>query len=296
MASKRSFLRTIDDPQAVVTPIPSGIWFPESLEIAREKYNKDIDAFASLVERARSSFDLLAMIRSPEHSPKRRMTMLKIYRRCVALIMDTETTKKLNIPTKALVTAYSETFFKSIEKLRKQFHDPSEELIAALAALLAENDFRGEQGYQLTEQFFDWFGSQFPDLSIQGPRRAGPDVELGNVFTEYTGNFPCDFVIRATRRKVLAIGFARYDSTPGGSQSQSDDRTGGNANKVDRAQRFCDSTGHQFRMIFLADGPGLTHKDSWEEACALDGAWHGNVRVVTLKLAPSRITLDWLSG
>lgn len=160
---------------------------------------------------------------------------------------------------------------------------------------MAENDFRGQLGYQLTEQFFDWFEDTFPDLSIIGPRRAGPDVELATIFPEYEGSFPCDFAVRTrSDGRVLAIGFARYDSTRGGSQS--DDRTGGNANKVERARAFSERTGHRFRMIFVADGPGLVHRDTWREACDLDGSWAGNVRVVTLKLASTRISRGWLLG
>lgn len=293
MAKSGSFLRTVDHPRSIVTPIPSGLWFPESLEIAKEKYSEDIAAFAQLVWQSDSSFELLELIRSARHGPKRRMSLLKLYRRCVALIMDTETTKKLNVPTKDLVQAYGETFFKPIGKLREQFRNPSEEIVSCLSALLAENDFRGKQGYQLTEQFFDWFEDNFAEFLIVGPRRAGPDVELHTIFPEYQGNYPCDFVIFEDKR-VLAIGFARYDSTRGGSQS--DDRTGGNANKVDRAKQFCEATGNRFRMIFLSDGPGLAHRDTWEEACALDGSWDDNVRVVTLKLAPERLTREWLFG
>lgn len=39
---------------------------------------------------------------------------------------------------------------------------------------------------------------------------------------------------------------------------------------------------------------GLRHRETWEEACALDGRWGGRVRVVTLKLSETRITPEWL--
>ena len=54
-----------------------------------------------------------------------------------------------------------------------------------------------------------------------------------------------------------AVGFARYDSTRGGAQS--DDRTGGNTSKVYAIRDFCNDAQREIRVIFLADGP-ITHK------------------------------------
>lgn len=89
-------------------------------------------------------------------------------------------------------------------------------------------------------------------------------------------------------------GHSRYDATRGGAQS--DDRTGGNLYKVAKAKEYSAASGNTFRVIFLADGPGLVHKDTWEEACAIDGEWNGAVRVTTLKLAKERVTRAWLTG
>jgi hypothetical protein len=130
-------------------------------------------------------------------------------------------------------------------------------------------------------------------ITISGPRGAGRDIELNTIFPDFEGQYPCDFVIRkADTSEVLAVGFARYDSTRGGAQS--DDRTGGNSYKVAKAKEYCDKTGDIIRLVFLADGPGLAHNDTWFESCELDGAWNGNVRVTTLKLADDRITHEWL--
>jgi hypothetical protein len=38
----------------------------------------------------------------------------------------------------------------------------------------------------------------------------------------------------------------------------------------------------------------LLHKDTWEEACQLDDSLAGEVRVITLKLAPERLDPEWL--
>jgi len=148
----------------------------------------------------------------------------------------------------------------------------------------------------LTRLFFAWFEENYGELmTISGPRGAGPDIELSSVFPNFRGSFPCDFVIRVKESdEPVAVGFVRYDSTRGGAQS--DDRTGGNSNKVALAKAFSAEHGDKFRVLFVSDGPGLAHGDIWKEARRLDGDWDGNVRVTTLKLAPLRVTPDWLIG
>jgi hypothetical protein len=294
--SGNSFLRTISDINKVITPIDSTIRFPEVLDILIDKYDHPIEVFCQLIKDSKSSAEMLAKIRSKDRSADERMALLKMYRRCVSPVLDTEATKKIKkISTDSLVETYGETF-KPISKLRSQFSDLPKEYRYALAALIGEYDTRGQLGYQLTGAFFDWFEIHFADqYIIEGPRGAGPDIELSEIYPDYKGSFPCDFVIRRhSDREVVAIGFARYDSTRGGAQS--DDRTGGNANKVDKAKAFDQKTPTRLKMIFLSDGPGLTHGDTWEESCILDGQWDGRVRVVTLKLAATRITPDWLEG
>jgi hypothetical protein len=291
-----NFFRTISDPSKVITPIDSTIRFPEVLDVLIEKYDDSISVFCDLIEQADSSAEVLIKIRSLDRSADERMALLKMYRRCVSPVLDTETTKKIKkISSQKLIDSYKETF-KPIGKLKSQFANMPKEMRYALAALIGEYDTRGKLGYQLTGAFFDWFEETFKgSYVIEGPRGAGRDIELRNVFTDYQGSFPCDFVVkRFSDNHPLAVGFARYDSTRGGAQS--DDRTGGNANKVDKAKLFHKETGKNFKLIFLSDGPGLLHGDTWEESCMLDGQWNGNVRVSTLKLANKRITSEWLES
>jgi hypothetical protein len=291
--SDTKFISTINDPNSIVTPIDNAIRFPEILDILMAKYEQDIKLFCTLIESSSSSGELLDKIRSNSIASDTRMSLLKMFRRCVSPVLDTETTKKISkVSTQSLIENYGHTF-KAISVLKSQFAELSKDKLAALAALIGEYDTRGQLGYLLTDTFFKWFEERFKGVySIEGPRGAGRDVELRTVFEDYNGNFPCDFVIRDMNKNVKAIGFARYDSTRGGAQS--DDRTGGNANKVDKAKEFCVATGKKIRLIFLSDGPGLTHKDTWAESCELDGAWNGNVRVITLKIADQRISPDWL--
>jgi hypothetical protein len=291
-----NFLRTISDVSKIITPIDSTIRFPEILDVLIEKYSGAIEIFCQLIRDCDSSEELLRQIRQPEREADERMALLKMYRRCVSPVLDTETTKKIRkISTATLIETYGVTF-KPIGKLKQQFKAMSPEFRFALAALVGEYDTRGQSGYELTGLFFDWFDTHFEgNYLIEGPRGAGRDIELSTLYPSYKGTFPCDFVIRrASDNEVAAIGFARYDSTRGGAQS--DDRTGGNANKVDKAKAFDKEISTKLKMIFLSDGPGLMHKDTWEESCQLDGQWDGRVRVVTLKLAAKRITPEWLEG
>jgi hypothetical protein len=262
----------------------------------RAKYEHDIRCFGQLVSTSSSSAELLSRIRSVNIPADRRMTLLKIFRRCVSGVCDTEATKKVKkITTQSIVDAYGHTF-KPISKLKAQFADLRGETIAIIAVLIGEYDSRGQQGYMLAGLFFDWFEDKFKGkLTIVGPRGAGPDVELSTVVDDFTGSCPCDFVIHdIARAEVTALGFARYDSTRGGAQS--DDRTGGNTAKVYMIRDYCHKHRRTIRIVFLADGPGLAHRDTWKEACELDCMWDDNVRVATLKLVDTRLTLDWLRG
>ncbi|MBH1943733.1 hypothetical protein I5L01_05735 [Erythrobacter sp. YJ-T3-07] len=288
------FLASIDDVRKIITPIDSTIKFPEVLEKLIKKYSDAVKEFQSIVRNSRTSEEIFISIRSNRYSSEERMALLKIFRRCVAPVLDTETSKKIRAnPTSELIENFGSSF-KPIGKLKNQFANLSREEEMALIALIGEYDTRGQSGYELTGIFFDWFAEALGgEFTIEGPRGAGRDIELSDLYPEFVGDFPCDFVIRRrSDAEILAVGFARYDATRGGAQS--DDRTGGNANKVEKAKAFDGFTNTKLKMIFLADGPGLAHGDTWRETLSLDGQWNGRVRVTTLKIADRRITSDWL--
>lgn len=290
----QSFLSTIRYPESVVTAIASSPTFPEFVEGRFNRYVQYLDLFGDLIRSSNSSADLLDKIRNPlVHKADVRMSLLKLFRRCVSTVIDTEKSKKLKIPTSDFVNYYGHTF-KDINILKRQFTNMPDKEKYALTSLIGEYDDRGHQGYILTDLFFSWFEDRFSRrLTIEGPRGAGRDIQLSSIFTDFNSDYPCDFVIRDfISQEVLAIGFARYDSTRGGSQS--DDRTGGNNDKVMQAAEFNRTNRSNFKILFLSDGPGLTHRDTWEEACILDGKLNDRVRVSTLKLADERITEEWL--
>ncbi|CAA9889500.1 conserved hypothetical protein [Candidatus Methylobacter favarea] len=216
--TENKFLCNIEDPNTIITPIDTAIRFPEILEILLNKYSDDIAFFSKLIAESKSSAELLDKIRSKGIDKDQRMSLLKMFRRCVSPVLDTETTKKIGkVSTASLVENYGSTF-KSIDVLKEQFANLSNETKGALAALIGEYDTRGQLGYDLTANFFGWFEDRFKgELTINGPRGAGRDIELNTIFPDFEGQYPCDFVIRkADTAEVLAVGFARYDSTRGG--------------------------------------------------------------------------------
>lgn len=288
----------IEDLAKQITTFSTTATFPEALDAALLDYRDDIDTFATFVADSIDSADLLRRIRAVQMAASNRMSLLKLFRRCVSPVSDTEMTKKVKkVSTEQIIAAYGDTF-KSIDVLKAQFKRPlAEPHVVALSLLLAENDNRGQSGYALTGAFFDWFNAQehLASLEALGPRGAGRDIELNTMLPSFPLGYPCDLVIRSKENgSIQAVGFARYDSTRGGSQS--DDRTGGNANKVDKAREYQREHQEPFRLLFLSDGPGLLHGDTLMESCRLDGMLDGAVRVTTLKLAPIRVTLPWLIG
>ena len=291
-----SYFQTIEDPYSVITPIESGLRFPEVVPVMRKKYEEAILQFAGLLEASSDSGDLLARIRLTSIPAVKRMALLKLFRRCVSGVCDTEATKKITkVSTANLVDNYGHTF-KPLAKLKEQFAGIDDVFIAVLAVALGEYDNRGQQGYVLEGQFADWFEDKFKEnLTVEGPRGPGPDIELSTVLPGFVGSCPCDFVFRnRLDRHLVGVGFCRYDATRGGAQSN--DRTDGNMAKVYSIREQCLALGKIIRVVFVADGPGLTHKDTWRKAGELDGQWDDNVRVTTLELASERITLEWLRG
>jgi len=164
----------------------------------------------------------------------------------------------------------------------------------ALCAVLWEYKDRGKKGYDLTERLFSIIRESFPSLTITGPERAGRDVLLGEIFRNYPKpDRPVDFVLY-DQNKILAIGLARYDSDRGGSQE--DDRTGQYRDWVQEFFRYATENQLTTKIIFLNDGPGLLLGSMWRDYAYLEDSWNGLVKVVTLRMFPDRIKLEWLKS
>lgn len=164
----------------------------------------------------------------------------------------------------------------------------------ALCAILWEYKDRGKKGYDLTEKFFDLFQSHFPKMVIEGPKRAGQDIRMGNIFDAYPNpRRPVDFVIfDSNKQNVLAIGLARYDSDRGGAQE--DDRTGGYQSCADEVLNYATNRNLPTKVIFVNDGPGLLLGSMWEDYVKLENSWSGKIMVITLRKLPERVTENWL--
>jgi len=139
------------------------------------------------------------------------------------------------------------------------------------------------------------FSSKFPNYSIEGPKRAGADIQLKNVFPDYPNpTRPVDFIIKDQKKKILAIGFARYDSDRGGAQE--DDRTGGYNNCVKEFLEYTSKKGLDIKIIFLNDGPGLLLGSMWNDYSKLEKINPKKIMVLTLRMFNERLTKHWLNS
>jgi hypothetical protein len=162
----------------------------------------------------------------------------------------------------------------------------------ALCALLWEHRERGKKGYDLTERLFAILRTQFSALQIIGPERAGKDIPLGTIFPEYPNpDRPVDFVL-LDGRTPLAVGLARYDSDRGGAQE--DDRTGQYRDCASEVLTYVMKHGLSTKVIFVNDGPGLLLGSMWRDYANLEVKWPDRVKVMTLRMIPERLSLEWL--
>jgi hypothetical protein len=120
-------------------------------------------------------------------------------------------------------------------------------------------------------------------------------VLLHTVFRDYPNRKrPVDFVVRDAGA-IMAVGLARYDSDRGGAQE--DDRTGQYANCVDEIKGYAVEHGlTKLKILLLNDGPGLLLGSMWDDYARIERRWPGRVMVLTLRMLPSRLMLDWLRG
>ena len=266
-----------------------GEFYPDILEDACALYEPVLVLFKKLLVTSESSTTLFLQI--SDVSPQwMRIQLYRVFRKYVCPSTPVEMLKK-----KSKVQEICDRFgnqFRPIQEVQGAFMSrplPDE----ALCAVLWEYKSRGQSGYDLTDRFFTMFLSRFPQLYIEGPQRAGQDVRLGKVFKEYPNpNRPVDFVIYDTDGKtVLAIGLARYDSDRGGAQE--DDRTGGYRNCADEILSFAKERGHKTKVLFVNDGPGLLLGSMWNDYAVLEESWPGKIMVLTLRMFPERLTLEW---
>lgn len=270
--------------------LANGEYYPDILEDACRLYQPILEMFGQLVKTSESSTRLFLRI-SEVRQPWMRIQLARVFRKYVSPQTPVEMLKK-----KTKAPEICDQFgkgFRPIQEVQIAFESrpmPDE----ALCAILWEYKDRGKKGYDLTERFFELFHSRFPKLVIEGPKRAGQDVRMNTVFADYPNpQRPVDFVIfGADKEEVLAIGLARYDSDRGGAQE--DDRTGGYQSCADEFLNYVAEHKLKTKIIFVNDGPGLLLGSMWNDYVKLENSWPGQIMVVTLRMLPERITLNWL--
>lgn len=266
-----------------------GEFYPDILTDACELYKPVLVLFGQLLKSSESSERLLKQITDVKQQWMH-IQLCRVFRKYVSPQTPVEMLKK-----KSMISIVCEQYsksFRSINKVQSAFLSrplPDE----ALCAVLREYKDRGQKGYDLTERFFEMFKTTLPDFNIEGPVRAGADIQLQHVFTDYPNpTRPVDFVIKDKMGNVLAIGLARYDGDRGGAQE--DDRTGGYSNCAKEILQYTNEHNLPTKVIFVNDGPGLLLGSMWNDYSNLEKINPNKVMVLTLRMFNERLTADWL--
>lgn len=261
-------------------------FYPDFIDEAKVIYQPVIEQFTELVDQSDSSVELFRLINTK--TGKQRKQLLRIFKKYVlpgVPVEDTGVKKNASDILKHHSNEMRDIL--EVRKLIKQRPTDDE----ALVTVLMEYANRGKKGYDLTEAFFEWFENRFQEkFTIQGPRRAGVDLQLRLLLKDFTDEAPTDFIIKDNNKKVVAVGYGRYDSDRGGAQE--DDRISGNNDKITKISEYNNRTGSKIKVIFINDGPGLALGSMWRDYAALDNK--SGVLVCTLKMLEDRLTEEWL--
>ena len=273
-----------------ITLGPAG-YYPDSVALAKQLYQPVLDQFRTLLNAATSSSDLYRKIMAVK-GPKRTQ-LCRIFRKYISPATPVEVLKVVK-KTESNIAGFQNQF-RPIADARAQFAArpmPDE----VLCALLWEYKDRGDVGYDLTANLFQIFRENLDNMTFHGPERAGPDIQLREVWPNYPRDSrPVDFMIKGEDQQVLAVGLARYDSDRGGAQE--DDRTGQYRETAREIVQFADSQGlTSLKVIFINDGPGLLAGSMWDDYASIDQMLGNRVRVATPKMVPERITRQWLES
>lgn len=262
------------------------------LESAVRFYTPVLNRFDALLKSSETS-DILLFSIAEISDTHLRIQLARIFRKYISPSLPVEMLKHKS-KAQEIYQRFGHTF-RPIHEAQAAFAArplPDE----ALCALLWEYSKRGQKGYDLTERSFDLLTAHLPQVRIAGPKRAGADIRLGQVFENYPKpKRPVDFILYdAATDHLLAIGFARYDGDRGGGQE--DDRIGGNRESADEILGYADQIGIRLKVIFINDGPGLLLGSMWEDYAELEQRDPHRILVVTLRMIPHRLTFEWLNS
>lgn len=267
--------------------LANGEFYPDACEL----YKPVLVEFGRLLRESHSSTNLFSSIMATNEQWIRTQ-MCRVFKKYVSPKTPVEMLKRKSAANSIIENFGSE--FRDIVEVQRRFNErplPDE----ALCAILWEYKDRGQKGYDLTERLFEIFRQQFPlpTYTIIGPERAGRDILMGNVFSNYPKpDRPVDFILKRGD-EVIAIGLARYDSDRGGAQE--DDRTGQYREVADEFFRFADTNNlSHIKIIYVNDGPGLLLGTMWDDYAHLESLWPNRAIVVTLRMIQARVTSAWL--
>lgn len=268
----------------------NGDYYPDILTDACELYKPVLILFGQLLKASETSVRLLRQITEVQQSWMR-VQLCRVFRKYVSPQTPVEMLKK-----KSMIPMVCEQYgadFRPINEVQAAFSSrpmPDE----AICAVLWEYKDRGQKGYDLTERFFNMFTQAFPEYSIEGPKRAGSDIQLQSVFPDYpNSNRPVDFIVRNHDGDAVAVGFVRYDSDRGGSQE--DDRTGGYVNCAKEILEYDTLRRRGLKVIYVNDGPGLLLGSMWDDYSRLEAMNPKRLLVITLRMFNERLTTKWLT-
>jgi hypothetical protein len=270
--------------------LATGEFYPDILPQACELYKPVLILFGQFTQSSESSAALFRQICEVGEGWMR-IQLARVFRKYVSPNTPVEMLKKKTSCEK--IIGYFGKEFRPIQEVQRAYQTrpvPDE----ALCAVLWEYKDRGKKGYDLTAKLFKALRERFPSLTVKGPEGAGKDILLHHIFTGYP-NFsrPVDFVIY-DKNSILAIGLARYDSDRGGAQE--DDRTGGYFNCAQELFMYAKLHKIRTKLIFLNDGPGLLLGSMWGDYARLEQSQKEKIMVLTLRMIPERLTLDWLQS
>jgi hypothetical protein len=269
--------------------LASGNYYPDILPRACHLYTPVLEQFGALIDQSASSQELFRLIQ--DENQWMRTQLCRVFRKYVSPTIPVEMLKRKN-QVEHVIKDFGATF-RPINEVQAEFSKrpiPDE----ALCAILFEYHDRGSKGYDLAEQFFALTDEHLGTLKVSGPKRAGKDILLGDVFKTYPKpDRPVDFIIQDKKKKVLAVGLTRYDSDRGGSQE--DDRPGQYREVAEEIIFYGDRHGlPHLKVVFINDGPGLLLGTMWEDYSRIEDRWNDRVRVMTLRMIQTRLTEDWL--
>jgi hypothetical protein len=271
--------------------LAGGEYYPDILPEACELYKPVLVLFGQILKRSESSQAMFLNICELTETWMR-VQLARVFRKYVSPTTPVEMLKGKS-KARVIVEQFGSSF-RPIHLVQAAFATrpiPDE----ALCALLWEYKDRGKKGYDLTEKFFVMIRGALPQFSVIGPERAGKDILLGSVWSDYPKpDRPADFVIKRGS-DVLAVGFARYDGDRGGAQE--DDRTGGYRDCAAEVLSFASKKKlRKLKVVFLNDGPGLLLGSMWADYASIERAGKGKVLVCTLRMVPERLTAKWLEA